>query len=259
MLKAKCNALREENETELLIEQGLSSPNWARARFFDPNDGNGDSQQSSETPAWILDDQLDRDISFVYAPHIAEEDARGKQGMKASTEKEVRSKRKSSQGSDHTSAKSSMADRAAKLNAVYLEFDVDHNGTIGEEEVDLLRTACSEIGETSSGWSHDPNEDMYHEMCAYSDRGNVTMTNFLMYFMDLLSSENDDSFDRFIEEFTDCAKKNKRGPKTEWRKPRQGHGLLREVKEAKDRRAEDAARLAGEEEKRLQKVEALLL
>jgi len=93
-------------------------------------------------------------------------------------------------------------DRTSKLTIVFNEFDLDCGGTVGRVEMFALGQARRKLGQKSSSWTEQKNNDMLRKMGA--EDGEVTEENFVTYFDSSLPQEEGE-FQQKITEFLACA------------------------------------------------------
>jgi len=96
--------------------------------------------------------------------------------------------------------------RADELEEIYREFDIDRDGSVGEEEMFALGTARFELGQKSTPWTHDHNKTLLEQMGCEGNE-NVSMRNFVDYFMDKLDCQSNGEFIKTMEQFMECARK----------------------------------------------------
>ena len=90
------------------------------------------------------------------------------------------------------------------LQKVYKEFDLGGDGSVGAEEMLALGQARRRLGQKQGEWTREMNQNMMGNMGADSE-GNVSMSNFVSYFNEKLSSDQK-QFDKEIQQFIDCAR-----------------------------------------------------
>jgi len=93
--------------------------------------------------------------------------------------------------------------RSAALRKVYREFDINRDGSVGEDELMALGQARRKLGQKSGGWSAEQNRRLLSKM-RVDDGGNVAEKDFVKHFEEALPKDEAE-FDAVVEQFMRCA------------------------------------------------------
>jgi len=96
------------------------------------------------------------------------------------------------------------AGRKEALREVYVSFDLNHDGSVGTEEMLALGRCRQTLGQKAREWTPAMNQQMMFKMGASWPNGEVSMLNFVTYFAERLPRD-DDSFRMEIESLMQCA------------------------------------------------------
>ena len=96
--------------------------------------------------------------------------------------------------------------RAALLEGVHGEFDLDGSGKVGEAELLELGKARRRLGHMQDGeWTIENNKELIR--CIGADaQGNISEERFVTFFLGTLRSEDSAQFDNTMKQFMQCAK-----------------------------------------------------
>jgi len=103
--------------------------------------------------------------------------------------------------------------KADQLRGVYHDFDLDGSGKVGSNELMALGKERRALGQKSEEWTVEENKELLSDMGA-DDQGNVTMGQFVNYFITALPSNTKD-FRKAIENFHACARNLKKAQASE--------------------------------------------